>query len=377
MNYLPKCTLESSIINQYCSDYIQNKKYFEFNYNCSIKFPYELIEENKCVEYCDDVSLLNGTCKLDYFNFTTDTKITTIPIISSLVENSEIESDNTNFISDTHITTFPIFSSLNEDSVYTQITTIPIISSFVEDSDFRSDNTNVISNILITTIPIFSPLVEDSKISSDKSNLSEIENISSYLSETISETIIHSHYNRNENIKEEKELIIKSIYEKIENILNGNNDDEKDNNNIIEDIKDLFSSGQINDQLDNIINGENEIVVNNKDSIIQITSSDKQKNNENYNISSINLGECETILKNEYSINQNASLLILKIDSFIEGSKIPDIQYEVYHPINKSKLDLSFCDNAKIEINIPVSIDEDKLYKYEPESNYYNDRCFT
>ena len=35
------------------------------------------------------------------------------------------------------------------------------------------------------------------------------------------------------------------------------------------------------------------------------------------------------------------------------------------------------CDNSKIEINIPVSIDENNLFKYEPKSDYYNDRCFT
>ena len=161
------------------------------------------------------------------------------------------------------------------------------------------------------------------------------------------------------------------IYEKIKNILNGKIE------KILEDLKDLISSGQINFQLDNIVNGDKDIIVNNKDTLIQISSTDNQKNNEDYNISSINLGDCETILKNKYNINQNTSLLILKVDSFIEGLKIPVIQYEVYHPINKSKLDLNLCDNSKIEINIPVSINETILYKYEPKSDYYNDRCFT
>ena len=88
------------------------------------------------------------------------------------------------------------------------------------------------------------------------------------------------------------------------------------------------------------------------------------------------MGECEETLKSIYNINPNKSLLILKIDSFVDGSNIPVIQYEVYHPDNKSKLNLSFCNN-KVEINIPVSIDENKLYKYEPDSDYYNDRCYT
>ena len=55
---------------------------------------------------------------------------------------------------------------------------------------------------------------------------------------------------------------------------------------------------------------------------------------------------------------------------------MPVIQYEVYHPDNKSKLDLSLCNN-KIEINIPVSIDENILFKYEQNSDYYNNRCYS
>ena len=34
------------------------------------------------------------------------------------------------------------------------------------------------------------------------------------------------------------------------------------------------------------------------------------------------------------------------------------------------------CDESKIEINIPVDIDEKNLDKYDQESDYYNDRCF-
>ena len=67
MNYLPKCTIESPLVSN-CNPSIyniQNKKKFVYSYNCSGKFPYELIEENKCVEYCDHISLSNGTCTLE------------------------------------------------------------------------------------------------------------------------------------------------------------------------------------------------------------------------------------------------------------------------------------------------------------------------
>ena len=67
-------------------------------------------------------------------------------------------------------------------------------------------------------------------------------------------------------------------------------------------------------------------------------------------------------------------LIILKFDYLIPGTLIPVIEYEVYHPLNKSKLDLSYCNNT-VSLNIPVQIDEEKIYQYDPNSDYYNDEC--
>ena len=61
----------------------------------------------------------------------------------------------------------------------------------------------------------------------------------------------------------------------------------------------------------------------------------------------------------------------------MEGLKIPKIGYEVFHPRNKSKLNLDYCKNILITYNIPVSINEDEVSKYDPNSDYYNDECST
>ena len=42
--------------------------------------------------------------------------------------------------------------------------------------------------------------------------------------------------------------------------------------------------------------------------------------------------------------------------------------------MNKSKLDLSYCNNT-VSLNIPVTIDENKIYKYNPNDDYYKDEC--
>ena len=54
---------------------------------------------------------------------------------------------------------------------------------------------------------------------------------------------------------------------------------------------------------------------------------------------------------------------------------MPIVGYEVYHPLNYSKLDLSYCDNTTIILSTPVTIDENKLYQHDPNSNYYTDDC--
>ena len=59
----------------------------------------------------------------------------------------------------------------------------------------------------------------------------------------------------------------------------------------------------------------------------------------------------------------------------MEGLLIPVIGYEVFHPLNNSKLDLSYCQNETADLNIPVTINEDNLFKYDPKSDYYTDDC--
>ena len=111
------------------------------------------------------------------------------------------------------------------------------------------------------------------------------------------------------------------------------------------------------------------------DILYQITTSDNQKNNEYNNVSTIILGECENILKKEYNISDNQSLIILKIDYYKQDNLVPIIRYDIFHPITKEKLNLTYCDNELINFNIPVKIDENNVFKYDPKNEYYTDDC--
>ena len=145
-------------------------------------------------------------------------------------------------------------------------------------------------------------------------------------------------------------------------------------------------SESIQNIIDNILNNLNLTDIDNgidktdkKDNLVFIfTSTENQKNKKEEKNITIDLGQCENKLKQEYDIHQNDSLYVLQIISEEEGMKIPKLEYELYYPLynsnNLTKLNLTLCKGTKIEISISVPIN-DTLDKYDPKSDFYNDIC--
>ena len=158
------------------------------------------------------------------------------------------------------------------------------------------------------------------------------------------------------------------------------NEDNKEiinKDDIIKKIKEDIINHKIDTLLNVTLGNKEDLSIKEENVLYQITTTENQNNNTYNNISTIKLGKCEEILRAKYNISSNLSLIIFKIDYYMEGLLIPIIGYEVYHPINKSKLDLSYCEESSISYNIPVTIDENNLFKYNPNSEYYNDKCNT
>ena len=143
----------------------------------------------------------------------------------------------------------------------------------------------------------------------------------------------------------------------------------------ISSFKEDLMNGDMDEILKNITENGEDFVQDEDGMTLQLTTSENQKNNSNKNISTIDLGECEKELKRVYKINESLPLIILKIDYYTKDTLIPIIGYEIYHPIEKYKLNLSYCEEILIKLNIPVNIEEDKLFKYDPNSEYYTDDC--
>ena len=157
--------------------------------------------------------------------------------------------------------------------------------------------------------------------------------------------------------------------------------EEKDKENkeaeekAVENIKEELTNGF---NTSNIDNGK-DAIIKQKGSTITISTTDNQKKNKASNTTTIDLGECETKIKEEYNISIDKPLYILKIDVKQEGYQIPKIAYEVYYPLfgdNLIKLNLTVCQDIKIDISIPIKL-SGNLDKVNPNSEYYTDICYT
>ena len=85
----------------------------------------------------------------------------------------------------------------------------------------------------------------------------------------------------------------------------------------------------------------------------QITNSVNQLQANDF--STIDLGQCETLLKDIYGIPHNLSLIFFKFENIGNPENERNIQYEIYHPITYEKLNLTLCEN-KIKLSVPIKL---------------------
>ena len=162
------------------------------------------------------------------------------------------------------------------------------------------------------------------------------------------------------------------------NICKINNQNINAKENMINTILNEIVNGYADLLLSKVLNEDKKdyFVKNNNTEIFQMTSSHNQKNNEYNNASTIDIGECENILKEKYQISSDETLILFKADFYIEDFLVPITEYEIFSPLTKEKLDLNYCNETKMKISTPINIDEENIYKYDPNSEYYKDKCY-
>jgi len=84
-------------------------------------------------------------------------------------------------------------------------------------------------------------------------------------------------------------------------------------------------------------------------------------------------------VEKNYSFTNIEDLIMYKIEHYIEGFKIPILEYSLFLYQNDKaiQLDLELCNNVSIINYIPINIDGNEISKYNPESDVYKDKCNT
>ena len=182
---------------------------------------------------------------------------------------------------------------------------------------------------------------------------------------------------KNECIEYDIEDIINIILNNEKNITKKSKDEEiKCCDNILKKIENGFTSRNYNTS--SLDNGKDKIIETEKIRIT-LTTTQNQRNNIFKNMTNIDLGECETLLKNYYNISDDESLYIKKLDIFQEGMKTLKVEYDVYaklHGNNLEILNLTVCRRRKITMSIPIILPEN-IDIFNSSSGYYNDICYT
>ena len=348
-----KCTEYGSDDNHKCTECYDN--YTSLGSNCFESCNKIIIEKNLCIDDCS----LDDEYIFDYNNIC----YKTCPngTLSSFFNNSCIEYTTDETTDNTESSEISEFTDKNTE--------------FMESTDKNTETTESTDR----TTETIESTDKNSEITESTDKSTEITESTDKNTEIMESTDKNTETNElidknteimeyTESIKDTSEVI------KISDI----EDYQIDKDQMLQKIKNDIIGGLMNSQLSNVINGEKkDIIIPNDNIVYQITSTENQKNqkNKNNNASTIDLGKCEKTLRGIYGINDTEPLIILKVDYFRQDLLIPIIGYEVFHPENKTQLDLNYCKNNNINVSIPVEIDEDNLFKYDPNSDYYKDQC--
>ena len=148
---------------------------------------------------------------------------------------------------------------------------------------------------------------------------------------------------------------------------------------------------QIGDIYENIkgnMEEQNFMTIAKENVIIQLTTVDEQINNASKEISSVDLGECEDLLREQESIDSDEQFIMIKMDLKNNSISATYVQYEIYNPRTLKQISLQICEDIPIKIYSPVNLSDSKLSlissleesgynAFDINDDFYNDICST
>ena len=147
-------------------------------------------------------------------------------------------------------------------------------------------------------------------------------------------------------------------------------------NKVFELFQEQLKNKSINTNKNEIIEGE--------DVIYHMTTTEHKATNNK--ISHIDFDECEKIIQEKLGIEE--PLIILSVDIKRNDTISTQVEYQVFNPDTLEQLNLSLCENAKIDIYTPLNLDSDTFNRvkqlkdqgydiFNSSDDFYNDICST
>ena len=247
----------------------------------------------------------------------------------------------------------------------------------------------------------------------DKSNNEDLDDTDKSSNENLDDTDKSTNENLDDTDKSTNENLDDTDKSSDTNIIENNKSQESDKSNYEEKVNginsDLNSITEVcnfTEIIDNKCNGEitnnqvnqvyshlksnlknnNSTKIKTNNAIFQVSAVEDQKNSDDKDVSNIDLGECETILKNKNNISIYDDLIIFKIDMKDIEQSSTYVQYEIYNPYTFDQLDLDVCKDININIYAPVYLDDESLSLFSSldksgynlfnsNDSFYNDFC--
>ena len=307
----------------------------------------KILKNNTCVEY-----FMVETTEPNIITTEINIESTEIKESTNIIESTEIKESN-NIMKSTYIkeSTNIIKSTeliqSTEVKEATQVTKSTYIMESTEKIEFK-DTTNELNLPQISTnIKINNNNIEETK------TFNEITYSYKYISQ-LSEII------NNYNLTSDE--INKMIYENI-------------TKNCLQNYK-----GTIGEEI--IIEGKNNFYfrATTKQNMFSGIKNDTKK------LSKIDLGICEDKLRQKYNLSNDIELIIISMEKETDISYDRNVQFEVYESLNKTKLNLSVCEDITIDIYIPLELSEELIILYnelkelgynlfDPNDKFYRDIC--
>ena len=152
-----------------------------------------------------------------------------------------------------------------------------------------------------------------------------------------------------------------------------------------------LNMSQIGDLYNNVlenIEDQKFVTIKKENVILQLTTVEDQLSNNSKYVSSIDLGECETLLRVQEGLEDDEDFIIVKMDLKNNSISATYVQYELYNPQTLQKVNMDICKDVTIKIHTPVTLEEsqfslissleDSGYNaFDLKDDFYNDICST